>query len=369
MSRILSHEQLLKKVQRLEDANRKLRQNEARPESLLTLSRFSGVTVDEIREFALESIVSLTDSKAGYLHFVNEDKGTIELVSWSKSVLKMCQAEKVKDYSLDSAGIWADSIRLKKPVVQNDYQNEPDRRGCPAGHFEVIRHLSVPIFDQGKIVAVAGVGNKTSDYNESDVNQTMLFMDNMWTILQQKNAEELLRRYSNEDGLTTLANRRRFDEAIDLEWRRALRNQYSISVILIDIDHFKAFNDTYGHQSGDACLRTIGKQLKTTIMRAGELVARYGGEEFVIILPNVNADSAMKMAERIREQIRDLEIPHASSETDIFVTISAGVASVIPDRTANQDALMKVADIELYTAKRRGRNRVCGYIPQKIIAP
>ena len=185
-----SYKDLLVKINQLEIANKNLKQNEARLESLLALSQLTGVSEREIREFALESVVSLTQSKAGYLHFVNEDHKTIELASWSKGALRLCTAEKTTHYPIDKAGIWADSVRMRIPVVHNDYQNMHDRKGYPEGHFQVNRHLSVPIFDSEKIVAVAGVGNKEAPYDDFDLRQTLLFMNSMWTILRQKKAVE-----------------------------------------------------------------------------------------------------------------------------------------------------------------------------------
>ena len=187
-----SYNDLLFKIDQLEIVNKHLKQNEERLESLLALSQMTKVSEREIREFALESVVALTKSKAGYLHFVNEDQKTIELVSWSKGALKLCTAEKTAHYPIDKAGIWADSVRLRKPVVHNDYQNMDDKKGYPEGHFQLMRHLSVPIFDSKKIVAVAGVGNKEAPYDDSDLRQTLLFMNSMWTILKQKRgADEL----------------------------------------------------------------------------------------------------------------------------------------------------------------------------------
>ena len=187
-----SYNYLLLRINQLEIENKNLKQNEERLESLLALSKMTEINEREVREFALESVVSLTKSEAGYLHFVNEDQKTIELISWSKGALKLCTAEKTSHYPIDQAGIWADSVRLRRPVVHNDYQNVYDKKGYPEGHFQVMRHLSVPIFDSEKIVAVAGVGNKEAPYDDSDLRQTLLFMNSMWTILKQKrSADEL----------------------------------------------------------------------------------------------------------------------------------------------------------------------------------
>ena len=185
-----SYNDLLEKISKLEADNRDLRQTETRLESLLALSQLTDVGEREIRDFALESVVSLTKSKGGYLHFVNEDEKTIELISWSKGARELCEAEKTSHYPLDKAGIWADSIRLRIPVVHNDYQSNAEKKGYPQGHFHVVRHLSVPIFDSDKIVAVAGVGNKETPYDDSDLRQSLLFMNSMWAILKQKKAIE-----------------------------------------------------------------------------------------------------------------------------------------------------------------------------------
>ena len=189
-----SNNDLLIKIDQLEIENKNLKQNEERLESLLALSKMTKISEREIREFALESVVSLTKSKAGYLHFVNKDQKTIELVSWSKGALKLCTAEKTSHYPIDQAGIWADSVRLRKPVVHNDYQNMHEKMGYPEGHFQVIRHLSAPIFDSDKIVAVAGVGNKETPYDDFDLRQTLLFMNSMWTILKQRRSADEIKR-------------------------------------------------------------------------------------------------------------------------------------------------------------------------------
>ena len=185
-----SYNDLLKKIEQLESSMKESEANVERLESLLALSQMEHVSEKEIREFALESVVSLTRSVAGYLHFVDDEEKTINLVSWSTGALKLCSAVKTLHYPVDKAGVWADSIRLRKPVMHNDYQNMQGKKGYPEGHFPVIRHLGVPIFDEEKIVAVAGVANKKSLYDVYDLKQTMLFMNSMWTILKQKKSLE-----------------------------------------------------------------------------------------------------------------------------------------------------------------------------------
>ena len=179
-------------ITELKRAEEELKLDEERLEALLKFSQMKEVTEKELSDFALEECVRLTRSKVGYFHFVNEDQRTIRLFSWSKNVLKQCTAKKIQHYPVDEAGVWADCIRLRQPVIHNDYRNLPDKKGLPEGHFPVNRHLSVPVFEEGKIVAVVGVGNKEEHYDQSDIRQLSLFMSSMWEILKRQEAEEEL---------------------------------------------------------------------------------------------------------------------------------------------------------------------------------
>lgn len=160
------------------------------------------------------------------------------------------------------------------------------------------------------------------------------------------------------DGLTAIANRRRFDEFIDLEWRRALRSATPMSLIMIDVDFFKTYNDTYGHQSGDDCLKRVANGLNTALNRPGDLAARYGGEEFAVVLAGTHPAGAAAVAEALRSRVEGLDIPHAGSPVSDRVTISLGVASMVPGRESSPADLISKADRALYEAKRGGRNRV-----------
>ncbi len=161
------------------------------------------------------------------------------------------------------------------------------------------------------------------------------------------------------DGLTLIANRRSMDVNLTTEWQRALRKREPLGVVMIDVDHFKLFNDTYGHQAGDECLREVAGALKDFARRPGDLAARYGGEEFVLILTNATAPQATIVAERVRDKIVALGIRNQHSSHG-NVTVSLGVASIIPSTNhSGPDALLLAADQALYKAKKSGRNRVC----------
>jgi diguanylate cyclase (GGDEF)-like protein len=173
-----------------------------------------------------------------------------------------------------------------------------------------------------------------------------------------KRYRDYLEEISFLDGLTSISNRRKFNGYLDSTWNFAEREHIPISMILMDIDHFKQFNDNYGHQEGDACLIQIAQVLSQAVVRKTDFVARYGGEEFVYILPNTNIESAVRIAEKLRLSIIALQIPHAYSSTGHWVTISLGVGTVIPDRNLSCSALIKAADNALYRAKENGRNKV-----------
>ncbi|PSB24451.1 response regulator [Stenomitos frigidus] len=169
-------------------------------------------------------------------------------------------------------------------------------------------------------------------------------------------ANQQLECLANLDGLTQVANRRRFDEQLDLEWKRLTREPGPLSLILCDIDYFKRYNDFYGHQAGDTCLKQVAKALEQSLKRPGDFVARYGGEEFVVILPNTNFDGASHVAEIIQTDIEKLYISHAQSQVSTHITLSLGISSMIPTKEASESSLIAAADKALYEAKRRGRN-------------
>lgn len=176
--------------------------------------------------------------------------------------------------------------------------------------------------------------------------------------LDEANRE--LTRLSSVDGLTGIPNRRCFDETLAREWRRAQRNRQPLSLLVADVDHFKEFNDTYGHQAGDDCLKSVAKALAGCLNRATDLVARYGGEEFAVVLPDTDEEGAHAVAELMRETVVRLAIEHSGSSVADHVTLSLGVACCVPgdEPEASAASLLSDADKVLYEAKRGGRNRV-----------
>ncbi|MCY7276145.1 MAG: PleD family two-component system response regulator [Phormidesmis sp. CAN_BIN44] len=175
--------------------------------------------------------------------------------------------------------------------------------------------------------------------------------------LEQANFE--LQRLATVDSLTQVANRRRFDEYLDNEWQRMMREQLPLSLILCDIDCFKSYNDTYGHQAGDDCLRQVAQIIQRAAKRAIDLPARYGGEEFAVILPNTEQAGAIQVAHDIRVGIKGLEIAHVNSKVTAIVTVSLGVVTTIPSQGNSSEKLIMAADKALYKSKAEGRDRYC----------
>jgi diguanylate cyclase (GGDEF)-like protein/PAS domain S-box-containing protein len=174
---------------------------------------------------------------------------------------------------------------------------------------------------------------------------------------QLEAANQQLQRLAALDGLTQVANRRRFDEYLEQEWRRLTRERQPLSLILCDVDFFKLYNDTYGHQAGDECLKQIAATLQRAAKRPADLVARYGGEEFAIILPNTSQTGALFVAESIRKAVKNLRLAHANSTVSPYVTLSLGVAGMVPSLEVTFAALVATADAALYEAKETGRDR------------
>jgi diguanylate cyclase (GGDEF)-like protein len=182
-------------------------------------------------------------------------------------------------------------------------------------------------------------------------------------IQERKQVEAALRKANLElqrlavlDDMTQVANRRRFDQYLQAQWEQA--HQPTLSLLLCDVDHFKRYNDGYGHQAGDRCLRLVAQAISRAVGHVNDLVARYGGEEFAVILPHTDIDGALSVAEAIQAEIWSMQLPHAYSDLQAHVTLSIGAACVAPSRDLAPDALIESADTALYQAKRQGRNRI-----------
>lgn len=217
--------------------------------------------------------------------------------------------------------------------------------------IETITH-NIMLFSAAGIALLA---NYLLETNERRAFLQTLLVQRQKTELEEVNTR--LERLSVEDPLTGLANRRRFETMLDEEWRRCLRQELPLAVTMVDVDSFKLYNDTYGHQAGDECLARIAQELQLFARRPGDCVARFGGEEFVIVWPGATGDEAYTEMQKLIEQIRGLRIRHHVSPVADIVTVSAGIASCVPRSDDSPFRLVRDADMALYHAKRHGRNR------------
>jgi diguanylate cyclase (GGDEF)-like protein len=267
-------------------------------------------------------------------------------------------------------GVVGRAIRTGQPQLVMDVHADPDYVNVDP---RVTSEYALPIRLAGRTLGVLNLEGTTPDAFSRD-NQTVfrtfadqlagaIHMAAMNQELEEANARlrranRRLSRLSSRDGLTGIANRRRLDRMLMLEWRRAGRTETPLSLLMADIDCFKDYNDLHGHQRGDTCLRQVAEALAGCLHRAGDLVARYGGEEFAILLPATDAEHALKVGEKLRACVEALRIPHGGSNVAPWVTLSLGAATARPRAGLRPRTLMERADRALYQAKREGRNRV-----------
>jgi diguanylate cyclase (GGDEF)-like protein/PAS domain S-box-containing protein len=237
-----------------------------------------------------------------------------------------------------------------------------------------------PIIEQEKVLADqsgTSIPFKVTFTPLSSLDMSTIGMVATWeNIAERKHAEEVLQsanreleRLATEDGLTRLANRRRFDEYLEREWLRQTRNKKPISLILLDVDFFKNYNDFYGHQAGDLCLMTVAEAIRKMNRRPGDLGARYGGEEFVVVVPETDSAGAWNVAENIRQELVSRQITHGRSTAAPYVTISCGLATIMPSADIEPKVLIEMADKALYHAKQAGRNCTIIYDAQTFEQP
>ena len=230
------------------------------------------------------------------------------------------------------------------------------------GEVEQLRHQSRLLRADGTTVWVEGSSVVAEDGTGSII---LVIRD----IADRKRLEEELATLALQDGLTGLANRRAFDQTLDREWRRTVRDMSQLSLLLLDLDHFKQFNDEYGHQAGDDCLRSVAAATRSALTLPGDVACRYGGEELAVILSATGAEGATEIAEQVRQAVEALQIPHSGNSAAPVVTVSIGVATALARVGGTMrmpEGLLLSADHALYRAKSEGRNR---FAKSLLIAP
>jgi diguanylate cyclase (GGDEF)-like protein len=236
----------------------------------------------------------------------------------------------------------------------------------PFSHGKGLDWLIVMVIPESDVMSQIEVGNQTTIVLCLMALMGVILLNGVITqhltnpIVGLESDNRQLHRLAYLDGLTQIPNRRRFDDQLKQEWFRLKREQLPLAIVLCDVDYFKNYNDTYGHQLGDDCLCAVATAIASAARRPSDLAARYGGEEFVMLLPNTDLAGALEVAGSMRSQVHQLHIPHRASEVQPFVTMSFGVASVIPTGTTTPEELLDLADQALYQAKRSGRDRIQG---------
>jgi len=272
-------------------------------------------------------------------------------------------------------GITGRSLQLQRAQLVFDVRSDPQ---YVALYEDTVAELAIPIVFRGRSLGAFNFENdRPQVFSQENVSLLQLLCDQLAGIVHLSSLNRKLSETTDEleqtnrrlsemnrtlvelstvDSLTGLANRRQFDRVLDLEWRRAIRAGLPLSLLIVDIDFFKRYNDTYGHLRGDAALAEVAKALASSFARAGDVVARYGGEEFAALLPNTAIEGAVELAEQARARIEGRAIPHATAEEGRPLTVSIGVASVVPGARKTSTSLVEAADRALYAAKAAGRN-------------
>jgi diguanylate cyclase (GGDEF)-like protein len=229
---------------------------------------------------------------------------------------------------------------ISQPVIDRTGESLHALNWCVVPNIPGEKYLS---FDAGPI------------YNECG--EIVAVVETISDLTELKNTQIKLEKLATVDALTGVANRRHFDEQLNSIWLNAQRYQQPLSLLMIDVDYFKLYNDIYGHQAGDSCLIKVANCIDSALKRSLDNVFRYGGEEFVVLLPDTNQTGAYYMAERIREAVIGMALAHEKSRVSEFVTVSIGIATLRPTPQLKSEKLVSVADKALYTAKAEGRNR------------
>jgi two-component system cell cycle response regulator len=380
LARVHTHVTLRNLQQTLQAQNQSLQQLN---QELALFSRVSqmfssSLELEEVLNTVLEEIQRLLEPFSTSLWLVHADMhelvcmkakgpGSKELVQWSLPIGQGITGWVAQhNESTLVPDTWADN---------RHFRNIDQQTGV------MIRSmLSIPLCVKGKVIGVLNLGSpNTGHFTQNErlmlepiavaaaiaIENARLYTLTQQEIAERKRAEAELAKANRElqrlatlDGLTQIANRRQFDDVLQREWRRNAREQSPLALIMADIDHFKRYNDTYGHQMGDDCLKQVARALYDAVKRPGDLVARYGGEEFAMILPQTDAAGAWQIAQTIQKAVQSLQIPHAGSSVDAYVTLSLGVASMIPSPATASEMLITAADQALYHAKDQGRNQI-----------
>lgn len=313
-----------------------------------------GVDLEQLMQTALDTAEQMTGSAIGFYHFVEQDQETVSLQVWSTRTLRETGLAEGRDMHnpVSQAGVWGDCIRQRRPVMHNDYAALPHKKGLLEGHPLVTRELTVPVFREGRIVAVMGVGNKPGDYDTRDQEIVNQVADMTHDFVERKRIEQRIEYMAFNDVLTGLPNRELLRDRLRQAISLTHRSKRLLAVCFLDLDGFKPVNDQYGHHLGDTLLVRLGQRLSEGL-REGDTLARLGGDEFVILL---NGLTSIFDGEGIIGRIlASINQPFEIDDQHIQVSGSIGVTFYPTDDT-DPDTLMRHADQAMYKAKEAGKS-------------
>ena len=310
-------------------------------------------SLEDVLKTILNRASELLDSPIGFLDLID---GDILIIQATTPMVNNYLGMRVP---IKTAALTERAIRTRKPQFVKNYQRRRNRIKA-YDPFQMVSACTFPIVIGSKVVGVLSLGRTYpgKPYQTVDVETIRSLSELAALALERANAYEEAHRRSITDGLTGLANRRHFEVRLAQEWETAAHDGRPLTLVMVDIDSFKKFNDTYGHAQGDDCLRQVAELLMSAGRRQYDVAARYGGEEFALILPDSTVENAAKRAETFRKQVAALKIPHQASDASKVVTVSVGVAAIIPTASVKMADLVTRADKALYEAKKKGRNRV-----------
>lgn len=333
----------------------------------------------DVFDSILESLLELTISEYGFIGEIMTSKDGLPFlkthaitdISWSAETRTLYR-DNVRDglefFNLDT--LFGVTIRTGEPVIANDPANDPRSGGLPGGHPAMDSYLGLPIYAGNKFVGMAGIANRKGGYDEELMDEIRPFMGTIGSVIagfqnlrsrheaeqELYRAQQKLRQMATHDQLTGIMNRASILESIENGLGAADTLSSPVSLLFVDVDHFKTVNDTHGHDAGDHVLKEIAQSIDE-VMRPSDSLGRYGGEEFLVHLQNCPEVTALQIAERIRAQVEDHEFHTPDGKTKLDVTISIGVASTELG-ARDVDELIKQADLGVYKAKGEGRNRI-----------
>jgi diguanylate cyclase (GGDEF)-like protein/PAS domain S-box-containing protein len=335
----------------------------------ITQNIHSSLDLDVILQTAVEEVYQLLQAEKIFIVKVHENHLlTLLFESVSTDLSPSCEISTTANLSIDEFSENCDKLTAGKIVAQENV--EPIRvvtkndTPLPKIPYSI---LLVPIISEAKLwgLLCAEQASLSGPWQFEDIKLLDRVAKQLGVAIKQselyrqlEEANKELEKLSVIDELTKVANRRKFNRYIASEWQRLAREKAPLALILCDIDYFKLYNDTYGHQAGDRCLKLVAQAISKAVKRPADLVARYGGEEFAVVLPNTSIEGAEYLAQQIRLYVEALQLPHINSSVDLYITLSLGVSGCIPKHNSVFDALIAAADSGLYQAKELGRNQV-----------